>query len=86
MGLTLTASGAPAANLDVRVKWLSTDGYREERARSSGRGAYAFCNLIPGPALPVEVFDGRRPVLQDRVSLEPGKALWRELVVPPGTQ
>lgn len=83
IGLVLTAEGKPAANLDIRVIWLTADGSREERDRSNQRGAYALCNLSPGPTLPVRVQDGRRTLLELKLTLEPREQRWLDLRLPP---
>lgn len=86
IGNVLRADGIPAADLDVRVKWLTGGGSREERDRSGPRGTFALCNLTPGPTLPVRVQDRQQVLMEERFRLEPREYRWLDLRLPPGRE
>lgn len=83
LGRVLRFDGTPAADLRVRVHWLTSGGSREERDRSGSRGTFALCNLTPGPTLPVRVNEGVKVLLEQRIRLEPREYRWMELRLPP---
>lgn len=83
VGLVLRPDGNPYADIDVRVKWLTSNGSRDERDRSGPKGVYALCNLTPGPTLPVRVQDRLQVLMEHRLRLEPREFRWVELRLPP---
>jgi len=83
VGILLRDDGRPAADLDVRVKWLTSGGSRDERDRTGPRGTFAICDLTPGPTLPVRVQDRFKVLLEQRIRLEPREYRWIELRLPP---
>jgi hypothetical protein len=83
IGLVLLGDETPAPDLDIRVKWLTSGGTREERDRSNARGVYALCHLTPGPTLPVRVQDRLRILFEERIRLELHEYRWMDLRLLP---